>query len=291
MIFFRNADILELKRLCGLNYLTGPYKNPLSIRRFKYFLPLNYGSLNYQFQHHTKYHEIPLKLRGHPRISVLRNTKDWIASVYSYNMSNIYDELLLVRTAKLLVYDEQSTNETSSHLLKHKEEFRHSFQQENLSLASISKISLKFFIYFTNDIKVTFMLRRNYKLNSLPRKIGLLTFRAIEFLFDNPRKIFSMSAEEFDDYFASNRYVKDMRCEFLLNHNKLTEQLSSLMINELGYSPDIIMHLKQLSRNINASPKETRAKARRELKDEQLSAQVLQSEEIYRKYIEPLAIT
>ncbi len=54
-----------------------------------------------------------------------------------------------------------------------------------------------------------------------------------------------MRADERDAYFASGAYLQDVRCDFFLDFDRLTDQLSRVMVDELGYTPEIDAFLKR----------------------------------------------
>ena len=66
-------------------------------------------------------------------------------------------------------------------------------------------------------------------------RTGFQTSRAITNLFDDPGKAFRMRAGERDAYFASGSDLQDLRCDFFLDFDRLTDRLSRVMVDDLGY--------------------------------------------------------
>ena len=289
--FFDSADYLELKRLCGLKYLTMP--NPIgreAVRRIKKY-GFKYGSRNCGFTHHVRYSTLPHGVRKYPKICVLRDLKYWYCSYYLYCMGRCSTKKnLLFRTVRRFVYDEDSKQDKKALpiLLRHKQEFVDKFKNENVD--SIEDISLEFFIWFNQTLKMKAMMNKLIGINSFPREMGFLTFRFIVILFNDPKKVFSMNASEFDEYFASGKYLRDIQCDFFLDFNNFVDQLCSVMVNELGYNREVIAFLKERMDKKNESNKRNKMKVMRKL-DGSLFAQILKDEEVYVKYFLPLRWT
>ena len=286
--FFDAADYLELKHLCGLKYLTMP--NPIGrevVKRIKKY-GFKYGNRNCRFKHHVGYNDLPHDVRKYPKICVLRDIKPWYCSYYVYNMK-LYSakKNLLFRTVRRFVYDEDSKQDKKilPILLRHKQEFVDKFKNEDVD--SIEDISLEFFIWFDQTIRMRAMMKNIVGMNSFPKKMGFLTFRFITILFYDPKKVFSMNASEFDEYFASGKYLQDVRCDFFLNFNNFVDQLCSVMVNEFGYNQEIIAFLKERIDKKNKSNKRNKMQVMRKL-DGSLFAQLLKDEEVYVKYFLPL---
>ena len=121
------------------------------------------------------------------------------------------------------------------------------------------------------------------------RKMGFLTFRAINTLFEDPRTVFAMDADARDEYFASGRYMQDLRCDVFLDFDRLSDQLCGVMVDELGYTPEIVAFLREKAGRLNASSDERRPEVLRQLDPGGWFAETLEDEAIYRDYLLPLA--
>ena len=120
-------------------------------------------------------------------------------------------------------------------------------------------------------------------------RTGFLTFRAITILFDDPGKVFRMRADERAAYFASGAYLQDVRCDFFLDFDRLTDQLSRVMVDELGYTPEIVAFLQRHGGRVNASREDGTRRAMRELDAGDWFARTLEDEAVYETYLLPLA--
>ena len=120
-------------------------------------------------------------------------------------------------------------------------------------------------------------------------RMGLLTFRAIAILFDDPAKVFRMRAVETEGYFASGRYLRDLRCDLFLDFDRLTDPLCRVMIGKFGYTPEIVAFLKENFGRLNVSPDRRRAGVMSELDTGGWFAETIEDEAIYRNYLQPLA--
>ena len=120
-------------------------------------------------------------------------------------------------------------------------------------------------------------------------RMGLLTFRAIAILFDDPAKVFRMRAVETEGYFASGRYLRDLRCDLFLDFDRLTGPLCRVMIGKFGYAPEIVAFLKENFGRLNVSPDRRRAGVMSELDTGGWFAETIEDEAIYRNYLQPLA--
>ncbi len=290
--FFECADLLELKRLCGLNHLTIPSITSISIMNRAKKLPFfYYGHLRPKLKtHHVEYSNLPHNLRKYPKICILRDIKDWHASFYSFYLKccRFFPNFLLCKVIRTLIQNDSRKliykNKDVSHVLpEYKEAFIDKFNNEDMTPDSVQNMSPKFSLWFHDTIRMEAMASW-LGIHSLPkRKIGHLTFKAITFLLDNPQKIFCMDQKEFDDYFASGEYHQDIKCDFFLNFNELREQLCSLMVDELGYDQEIILFLKEHLPRQNFSPSKPHImKFMQEVSEHELH------DEIYQEYFLPL---
>ena len=120
-------------------------------------------------------------------------------------------------------------------------------------------------------------------------RMGLLTFRAVAILFDDPARVFRMRGDDAADYFASGRYLADLRCDLFLDFDRLTDQLCRVMVEEFGYTPEIVAFLKENVGRLNVSSDRRRAGVMRELDTGGWFAQTVEDEAVYRNYLAPLA--
>ena len=323
--FFWVADCLELRRLCGLNYYypaaagnavskttrtQAPVRpSPLSmpppsiktkiskkiateIYRLTKQRLFPYGSLNFEWHPHAPYRDIPHRWKKYPKICCLREVTSWYISYYLYcGKSPPSGPPSLPLLVRLLIHNDRKiklSKYQARALDGYEKEFISKFKNE--STDTLENISLELFFWYVETIRTKYLLLSRFNLDTLPKKIGFLTFRAIMILFNDPKKVFSMNKKEFDEYFESDRYRQDVKCDFFLDFNHLTEQLSSLMINELNYNREIILSLKERfpRQNISPASEKKKAKAMRELMDGDISEKILRHEEIYLKYILPL---
>ena len=90
--------------------------------------------------------------------------------------------------------------------------------------------------------------------------------------------------------FASGAYLQDVRCDFFLDFDQLTDQLSRVMVDELGVlRPEIVAFLKRNCRRVNASPEDAKRRAMRELDAGDWFERTLEDEAVYETYLLPLA--
>ena len=292
--FFNNADYLELKRRIGLNYLTVSSQASLNFVKAVKRYSFEYGNLNCRLSHHhAGYSSFSYELRKHPKICVLRDIKEWYYSYYLYYTHR--NNSLLTKVMRLFMdnVDCGLDKEMQLLILKYKQEFIDRCKEEELDIHSIQYLSMKFFIWFNDTIRMRVMMNQWVGMKSLSKKkMGFLTFRSIVILFNDPKKILSMEVNEFDEYLASGKYMRDIKCDFFLDFNNFKDQLCSLMIDELGYTQDIILFLKENIGKINQVPekKKQQLMQEREIDKNDLFAQVFKDEEVYVKYILPLRL-
>ena len=289
--FFNAADWLELGRRCGLNRLRVPNRAAVeAVKRIKRHW-LEYGNLNCRvWNHHAGYSTLPAGIRHHPKVCTLRDLRDWYCSFHLYYTRSMPDTMLQ-RAIALLVDGEDRERDRFARatMLQHREAFVERFEGEDADARSIEGVSVDFLVWFMETIRTPVMLRGWAGTESWPKEIGFLTFRTIVILFDDPKKVFAMEAAEFDAYFASGRYLRDLRCDFFLDFDRLADGLCGLMIDELGYRRDIVLFLKEHADRVNASPADAKPRILRQLDADGLFARLRGREEVYEKYFLPLA--
>jgi len=110
--------------------------------------------------------------------------------------------------------------------------------------------------------------------------------------------VFAMQAEEAEEYFASGCWRQDLCQVYLLRHERLREELDSVMLEQLGYRRKILDAARELLNaalevepaRLNESPAGRKERALRELEQKPwLREKILRSERIYLQYILPLA--
>ena len=175
-------------------------------------------------------------------------------------------------------------------LSRHRRAFLEKFRKEDAGAGSIGNLSMEFVVWFTGTVRLEVMMNTWVGMDGMPAaRTGFLTFRAITILFDDPGKVFRMRADERDAYFASGAYLQDVRCDFFLDFDRLTDQLSGVMVEELGYSPEIVAFLKRNCSRMNASPEDGKRRAMRELDAGDWFERTLEDEAVYETYLLPLA--
>ena len=298
---FEEADLQVARRLLRIKRL----HTAAMIKRFKRLFC--WGSLNPllplpnsgEQDTHTQYSEIPLRLRKHPKFCVLRDIRSWHISHYSfylnYTRNRLADETLLAQSIRLLMLDDDSiglNGEGRAFLLRHKEAFVDRFKGENLEGLG-DRISLGSYFWHNNHLRPGLMMDGRYRQYPIAGKIGFLTFRAITILFRRPEKVFAMNREELEEYFASGKYRQDIDCTSFLRFDNLTDNLCSLMSDELGYHPDIVLSARETleGKHIqrNQTPDKFKTQVAKKFDEEGVMPEILEAERIYQKYIYPLA--
>lgn len=290
--FFAAADCLELqRRWCRRTRHRMPSRASIGIvTRIKQY-GLEYGNLNCRSpRHHAGYDSLPHDLRHHRKLCALRSIKTWYCSFYLYHTRSMRNAMLL-RAIRLLVYGEESVLDERARaiMLGQREAFVRKFMREGASARSTENISVEFFLWFIEAIRNPIMMHRDVGPDTSSNEIGFLTFRAITILFEDPWPILGMDADRFDAYFASGQYLHDLRCDFYLDFDRLTDQLCSLMTDELGYSREIVLFLRDRVGRINVSPDRERTRAMRALGANRRFERIREKERIYEKYLLPLA--
>ena len=175
-------------------------------------------------------------------------------------------------------------------LSRHRRAFLERFRKEDAGAGSIGNLSMEFVVWFTGTVRLEVMMNKWVGMDGMPvARTGFLTFRAITILFDDPGKVFRMRAAERDAYFASGAYLQDVRCEFFLDFDRLTDQLSRVMVDELGYTPEIVAFLQRHCGHVNASREDGKRRAMRALDAGDWFERTLEDEAVYETYLLPLA--
>lgn len=290
--FFNAADWLELKRLYGLNHLTVPHRTSLEFVKTLKRRCARFGNLSCRaWHHHAGYSTLPAAIRHVPKLCALRDLRSWYCSFYLYYTHSMTNTLLS-RAIRLLVDNDdrgERDEKTRALLFRHRRTFLDRFKSEDARADSIENVSMEFLVWFNQTIRIHVMMDEWVGLDSSPTHVGFLTFRTITLLFDDPRKVLSLEADAFADYFAGGHYLRDLRCDFFLDTGTLTDQLCAVMIDELGYTREIVTFLKERVGRKNTSPEAKRDRVMRELDRGDLFARIRTDEEVYEKYLLPLA--
>ena len=291
--FFDAADWLELRRRGGLTRLAVPNRAGIEIvRRIKRHGPA-WGNLGCRsWHHHAGYSSLAPGLRRHPRICVVRDVRSWYVSYCLYYTSAMTDTLLS-RAIRMLAGGEARAvprRRDREILSRHRREFLARWRNEDACADSLEGLSAEFLVWFTRTVRLDSLMNTWVGIDRMPDwRMGLLTFRAIAILFDDPAKVFRMRAAETEGYFASGRYLRDLRCDLFLDFDRLTEQLCRVMIGTFGYTPEIVAFLKENFGRLNVSPDRRRAGVMSELDTGGWFAETIEDEAIYRNYLQPLA--
>ena len=289
--FFLAADCLELARRFGLRCLAVPGPaTQLAVRGIKRYVH-DFGSRNSRIIHHAGYSALPCHLRALPKVSALRPLKPWYRSYYVYNTRFESRPNLLSRAIGLLADGDARGLKpyAKAFLLRHRREFLERFAREREAGEALEHISLEFFFWFDRVVRTPLMMRNWLGLEMPASPVGFLTLRVITMLFDNPRRVLGMNAGDRLDYFESGRYRRDVRAEFILDFDRLTDQLAQVMTEELNYAPDIVAFLAERLPRRNVSAAEATARAGRELDKGDLFERLRVDDAIYEKYLLPLA--
>ena len=90
-------------------------------------------------------------------------------------------------------------------------------------------------------------------------------------------------------YFDSGRYLRDIRCEFVLDFDRLSHELCAVMTDALGYTAEVVHFLRDNTARRNASAGERKPGVMRDLARSALFARILEEEAVYERYLLPLA--
>ena len=295
--FFDAADVLAFRRRFGSRRLRVPGRAGIElVRRLKRHGPA-YGNLNCRLaHHHTGVSRLPPPLRALPKICTLRNVAGWYGSYcafYTRPAPKRRRDRLLARAIRMLVdgVDREPDGPDRRQLLEHRNEFLERFEREDATADSLENLSVEFVVWFSQTVRLKARQYRSVGLQNSPSGLGLLTVRAIKNLFDDPRKVLALRGDALQEYFASGRYRKELRCDYFLDFADLTGQLGAVMVDALGYDPDVVGFLGPRFPRFNASPADRALRVRRELQAGDLLARIREREAIYETYLLPLART
>ena len=291
--FFDSADLLAFRRRCGVDRLSVPSRAGMHLARLLKRHGIAYGNLNCRVRYpHTGYSELPRALRACPKICALRDVAGWYRSYcVFYTHAPVMRHALLWRAIRLLVdgIDRERDANVRAVLLKHRREFLERFEGEDASADALQDVSAEFLVWFTQTVRLEYMMRRRFGLDARAEQLGFLTFRTIALLFEDPRRVLGLRTEAFDAYFASGRYLNDLRCDHVLDCARLNEQLSALMVRELDYDPRIVEFLSEHAPRHNVSPDGPARRYAGALEERNLLGRIRAQEAVYETYLLPLA--
>ncbi len=190
--FFDAADWLELRRRCGLGRLAAPNRASVElVKRIKRYGP-GWGNLTCRlWNHHAGYSSLPSDLRRHPKLCALRDLRGWYCSFYLYHTTAMTDNLLS-RAIRLLVGGDATAvrdGGAGEILSRHRRAFLERFRKEDAGAGSMGNLSMEFVVWFTGTVRLEVTMNRWVGMDGMPAaRTGLLTFRAITILFDDPGK-------------------------------------------------------------------------------------------------------
>ena len=291
--FFDAADWLQFRRRCGLTRLAVPNRAGIEIvRAIKRHGP-TWGNLGCRSgDHHAGYASLPPGLRRHPKLCALRDVRTWYCSYHLYYTGTMTDTLLSRAIRMLVGGDAWAVRKDRDRdiLSRCRREFVARFRHEDAGADRLEGLSPAFLVWFTRTVRLEVLLNARVGMDRMPDwPMGLLTFRAIAILFEDPGKVLRMRADEVEAYFAGGRYLRDLRCDLFLDFDRLTGQLCRAMVGEFGYAPEIVTFLKKNFGRVNVSPDGRRAGVLSELDTGGWFDETLRDEAIYRDYLLPLA--
>ena len=291
--FFNAADWLELRRSFHVRRLAIPYRTSLElVRRIKRHGPA-FGNLNCRTgDHHTGYAGLPEGLRHLPKIAVLRDLEGWYASFHLY-YTGVMKRTLLSEAVRMLVHGEDRPVRAEARAVLHAnaDAFRERYVREDAAARSGGPVSVGFLLWFQRAVRLPFLMKSGFGLDAVPAGPGFLTCRAISMLFEDPAQVLSMEARQFEAYFAGGAWLRDLRCDYLLDNAGMSDQLAGVMVDRLGYDADIVAYLKTYGGRRNSAPASGRARVLRALRADEGFAAVRETERIYETRLLPLAGT
>lgn len=324
-LFSQMADFLQMRRrLIGRRgSLSLPSESSLrAFLRAKRCVPpffMHWSNLNnYTHFPHTLYCRLPKSMQKYTKLTLLRDAASWYVSWLTYDLyirsfsQNRLERDMHLLLQKKIIEDSQWSyhanyatyhmpgDELKAYLLDHRREFIERFKPYRpLDRSAFVKIPLASYIWYTETFLIPRDLYYEWGLITPPGKIGWLTYQVIAILFENPAKLFSMSKEGFDEYFASGRYLQDIRCDYFLDQRNLTGQLGKAMTQILGYDEEIVTFLQATLSNENkeqllswdetkVSPSALKEKIKGRMDEESILPTMLEREKVYIQYIFPL---
>ena len=220
----------------------------------------------------------------------LREVPAWYRSAFLYYTHAMTDSLL-ARAVRLLVDGEECVPDEAKRalLMRHRREFVERFAAERARADALEELSVDFFLWFVRTVRMPTMMRQRVGVEPPARPMGFLTFRTISILFEDPRRVLRMEADELDGYLESGRYLRDIRCEFILDSSRLTEQLCVVKTDALGYTPAVVRLLAESMPRKNVSVEAKKAGVMRDLEQSALFARIRAEEAVYERFLLPLA--
>ena len=288
--FLDAADWLELKRRCGLSPRRVPLRAGLRFVRMAKRHGPAWGNVNCRVpDHHAGYSSLPQSIRRHPKLCSLRGVPSWYCSAFLF-YTQVMKDTLLERAVRWLVNGEECVRNENVRalLMRHRTEFRERFEAEAVRPNAPEALSVEFFLWFQRTVRLETVMTRC--VGTAPaHPLGFLTLRTIGILFEDPGRVFAMEAEAFHGYFHSGRYLRDIRCEFVLDFDRLSDELCAAMIGALGYTAEVVHFLRENTGRKNVSDEQSKPGVMRELGRSALFARILEEEAVYEKYLLPLA--
>ena len=288
---FDAADWLELKRRCGLGHRAPPLRASLEfVRMAKRYGP-EWGSLNCRARdHHAGYRSLPESLRRHPKLCSLRDPASWYCSAFLF-YTHAMKDTLLDRAIRLLVDGDECVRNQNVRalLMRRRTEFIERLEGEAVRPHALEGLSVEFFLWFQRTIRTEVAMHRWVGVAPPRHAPGFLTVRTIAILFEDPGRVLAMEADAFHGYFDSGRYLRDIRCEFVLDFDRLSDELCAVMTDALGYTAEVVHFLRDNTARRNASAGERKPGVMRDLARSALFARILEEEAVYERYLLPLA--
>ncbi len=220
--YVSNADLLSTTSLFGMmrillrSRVFGLWRWKIQTR-LKLELP--HGYMNFD-EKHTPYAWLLAQLQSLPAIAILREPVDWYMSDYLYRTRKDSDVNHTQRLQKL------QRPECKSFVQK--------YMGGEVSPAAWHNISLEGFWHFRRDIIREWRIQDAFTL-AADFPIGALGCHVLGFLHREPGRIFTMHAEEVEEYFASGHWCQDLCQVYLLRQEQLREDLYRVMLEQLGY--------------------------------------------------------
>ena len=156
----------------------------------------------------------------------MRDVGSWYVS-YCLCYTTAMTDTLLSRAIRMLAGGEARAvprRRDREILSRHRRELLARLRNEDACADSLEGLSAEFLVWFTRTVRLDGLMNAWVGIDRLPDwRMGLLTFRAITILFDDPAKVFRMRPAETEGYFASGRYLRDLRCDLFLDFDRLTD--------------------------------------------------------------------
>ncbi len=292
--FVRNADLLSLAARLEMHRELS--RHPRIAARLRPALNwtrrlqlLRFGCLN-PHPHHSFYCRLPATLRALPAISILRDPLRWYLSRYLYvtntKMGGYLDRYKILQTVDRALHTPGSPQHEAACVLLEKHLGR------ELGTQAWENISFEGFYYFMHHFYRRNVVAQHFSVEVDNRlALGSLGCRTLMFVHRDPGRIFAMPPDAIEEYFADECWHQDLARGWFLRHEQLQEDLCRVMLEQLGYHPEILDATRELTpTRLNISPPHRKELALRELEQKPwLREEILQGERIYSQYILPLA--